>query len=66
MDSESRTNNSDHKLERLWEDYESIKPYLVPEADETAMREVNVEYVATVSAQYMLSCSLPSLSRLVC
>ncbi|KAJ2936541.1 hypothetical protein H1R20_g554, partial [Candolleomyces eurysporus] len=50
-DSESRPNDSDHRLERLWEDYESIEPYLAPEADETAM-EVNVEYVSTVSAQY--------------
>lgn len=50
-DSETRPNDSDHRLERLWEDYESIEPYLAPEADENTMN-VNVEYVSTVSAQY--------------
>lgn len=51
---EVRPSDSDHRLERLWEDYESIEPYLYPESNdesENVMR-VNVEYSSTVNAEY--------------
>lgn len=45
---ESRPSDSDHRLERLWEDYESIEPYLLPELNQENenIMDVNVEYTS--------------------
>lgn len=51
---ETRPSDSDHRLERLWEDYESIEPYLYPESNHESenIMKVNVEYSSTVNADY--------------
>lgn len=38
--------DSDHRIERIWADYESVEPYLIPEtSDETVMAgDVKVDY----------------------
>ncbi|KAF5384296.1 hypothetical protein D9615_003308 [Tricholomella constricta] len=42
---ESPPNESDHRLEKLWGDYESVEPYLVPDtAEEGKSADVKVEY----------------------
>ena len=44
--------DSDHRMERIWSDYESVEPYIVvgpePEAlEETVKEPVKIEYVST-------------------
>ncbi|CAK5279344.1 unnamed protein product [Mycena citricolor] len=38
-------NDSDHRMDRIWGDYESVEPYLVPET----VMDVKVEYATTAS-----------------
>lgn len=42
--------DSDHRIERIWEDYESIEPYIVPEADPSLDADPRPEFMASVSA----------------
>ncbi|KAF6748025.1 other/VPS15 protein kinase [Ephemerocybe angulata] len=53
MEAESRPSDSDHRLERLWEDYESIEPYLYPESNQESenLMDVNVEY-SSLNSEY--------------
>ncbi|KAF9557800.1 ARM repeat-containing protein [Agrocybe pediades] len=61
--------DSDHRLERIWADYESIEPYIIPEANPDAEMDVKVEYMpedgpaliilALVTAN-IRNCTLPS------
>ncbi|KAJ7628484.1 hypothetical protein FB45DRAFT_794341 [Roridomyces roridus] len=43
--------DSDHRMERIWSDYESVEPYLVPEValEETVHMDVKVEYGASAA-----------------
>src|SRR6266702_3201007 len=34
----------DHKLEKIWADYESVEPYLVEDSSEDTVTDVRVEY----------------------
>ncbi|KAF8065194.1 hypothetical protein FPV67DRAFT_1501752 [Lyophyllum atratum] len=44
---EALPSESDHRLEKLWADYESVEPYLVPDTTEETPTNVQVEYTAT-------------------
>lgn len=41
--------DSDHRMERIWSDYESVEPYLVPDTVEDTVMDVKVEYNSTTS-----------------
>jgi phosphoinositide-3-kinase, regulatory subunit 4 len=41
---ESFPSDSDHRLEKLWADYESVEPYLGPYTMEEAVMDVNLEF----------------------
>lgn len=45
---ESFPSDSDHRLEKLWADYESVEPYLGQDTMETVM-DVRLEYATNVS-----------------
>ena len=36
--------DSDHRMERIWGDYESVEPYLINEAVEETVMDVQVDY----------------------
>ena len=40
--------DSDHRLERIWADYESIELYITPEKVERSEMDVKVEYMPSV------------------
>jgi len=42
-------NDSDHRLERIWADYESIEPYILPETNSDLEMDVKVEYMPSVN-----------------
>lgn len=42
--------DSDHRLERIWADYESIEPYIVPESTEEPSMDVKIEYTTAFHA----------------
>jgi phosphoinositide-3-kinase regulatory subunit 4 len=41
--------DSDHRLERIWSDYESIEPYILPESAPAPDMDVKVEYMPTLN-----------------
>lgn len=47
--SDALPSDSDHRMERIWADYESVEPYLVPDIMEETVMDVKVDYSATVS-----------------
>lgn len=48
---ESLPNDSDHKLGKLWADYESVEPYLVPDTTEETIMNVKLEYTTTSASK---------------
>jgi phosphoinositide-3-kinase, regulatory subunit 4 len=36
--------DSDHRMERIWADYESVEPYLVPDTGDETVMDVKVDY----------------------
>lgn len=36
--------DADHKIEKIWADYESVEPYLVEDSSEDTVTDVRVEY----------------------
>ncbi|KAF7292927.1 hypothetical protein MIND_01191800 [Mycena indigotica] len=40
--------DSDHRMERIWADYESVETYLIPESAEETVMDVKVEYNSTI------------------
>lgn len=42
--SDALPSDSDHRIDRIWADYESVEPYLVPEANEETVMDVKVDY----------------------
>lgn len=50
LSSEPLPSDSDHRLERIWSDYESVEPYLLQESErleDTIKEPIKVEYVTT-------------------
>ncbi|KAF7329785.1 hypothetical protein MKEN_00241800 [Mycena kentingensis (nom. inval.)] len=41
--------DSDHRMERMWSDYDSVEPYLVPEHVKEPVMDVKVEYTSALS-----------------
>ncbi|EGO26710.1 hypothetical protein SERLADRAFT_355396 [Serpula lacrymans var. lacrymans S7.9] len=70
--SDALPSDSDNRLERIWEDYEGVEPYLLPDTAEQTVMDVKLEYgledgpaliiLSLVSAN-IRNCALPS-SRL--
>ena len=50
LKNESLPSDSDHRLERIWLDYESIEPYITPEQPSTPNMDVKVEFTQNVHA----------------
>ena len=46
---ESLPSDSDHRLERIWADYESIEPYIAPEAAASPDMDVKVEFMPALN-----------------
>ncbi|KAF5325055.1 hypothetical protein D9619_009624 [Psilocybe cf. subviscida] len=47
--SETLPSDSDHRIERVWADYESIEPYIIPEATPAATTEnMKVEFLPAI------------------
>jgi phosphoinositide-3-kinase, regulatory subunit 4 len=46
--SDTLPSDSDHRLDRIWADYESIEPYITPENVERSEMDVKVEYIPSV------------------
>jgi phosphoinositide-3-kinase regulatory subunit 4 len=46
---ESFPSDSDHRLEKLWADYESVEPYLGQETMEETVMDVKLEYATNLS-----------------
>ncbi|KAG6841356.1 hypothetical protein C0991_011899 [Blastosporella zonata] len=44
---EALPSESDHRLEKLWGDYESVEPYLIPDIADEPSTSITVEYTAT-------------------
>ncbi|KAH9474804.1 Phosphoinositide 3-kinase regulatory subunit 4 [Psilocybe cubensis] len=42
--------DSDHRIERIWEDYESIEPYIIPEVDPNLDSDPLPEFLTSVTA----------------
>ncbi|KAI0634092.1 hypothetical protein C8Q77DRAFT_1109727 [Trametes polyzona] len=42
--------DSDHRMERIWADYESVEPYLVSDPVEETVMNVKVDYVPQIAA----------------
>ena len=42
--------DSDHRLEKIWADYESIEPYILPESAPTPDMDVKVEYMPSLNS----------------
>ncbi|KAJ3746567.1 hypothetical protein DFH05DRAFT_1607341 [Lentinula detonsa] len=42
-------NISDHRMERLWEDFESVEPYLVADIVEETVMDIKIDYHSTTT-----------------
>ncbi|KAF7319485.1 hypothetical protein HMN09_00287300 [Mycena chlorophos] len=51
--------DSDHRMERIWSDYESVEPYLVPDTVEETVMDVKIEYNSTVNVSRPFQDILP-------
>ncbi|KAF9023922.1 ARM repeat-containing protein [Hymenopellis radicata] len=40
--------DSDHRLQRIWADYESVEPYLVPDTLEETVMDVKIDYNSSI------------------
>lgn len=41
--------DSDHRMERIWADYESVEPYLEPENETDPIMDVKIDYLSSTS-----------------
>jgi phosphoinositide-3-kinase regulatory subunit 4 len=48
--SDTLPSDSDHRMERIWADYESVEPYLAPDAAEEIIMDVKVDYTSPTSS----------------
>ncbi|KAA1474364.1 ARM repeat-containing protein [Dentipellis sp. KUC8613] len=51
--------DADHRMERIWADYESVEPYLVEDMGEETVKDVRVEYAHTESTSTPFQDILP-------
>jgi phosphoinositide-3-kinase regulatory subunit 4 len=54
--------DSDHRMERIWADYESVEPYIVPEIGDETVMDVKVDYGSSASSSRPYQVSLRSIS----
>lgn len=55
--------DSDHRMERIWSDYESVEPYLAPDSKDETVMDVKVTYATTFSlSKAFQACLLCSFS----
>src|ERR1700722_3700868 len=47
--SDALPSDSDHRIERIWADYESVEPYLAPDIGSETVMDVRVTYASSVS-----------------
>ena len=48
LSSDALPSHSDHRLDRIWADYESIEPYIMPENVERSEMDVKIEYMRSL------------------
>ena len=41
---DTQPNDSDHRIDRIWEDYESVEPYLISDNSEEVVMDAKVDY----------------------
>ncbi|KAK0194518.1 hypothetical protein F5146DRAFT_1036233 [Armillaria mellea] len=51
--------DSDHRMQRMWNDYESVEPYLVPDNTEDTVMDVKVDYSSPMSTSRPFQDILP-------
>jgi phosphoinositide-3-kinase regulatory subunit 4 len=58
--SEGMPSDSDHRMERIWADYESVEPYLAPDAGDGTAMGVKVDYAPSdnSSKAFQVCCHL--------
>jgi phosphoinositide-3-kinase, regulatory subunit 4 len=65
--SETLPSDSDHRMERIWADYESIVPYLELGSDDEPTMDVRVDYVSSsANTRPFQVCRRPSLFLRCC
>ncbi|KAI0922943.1 hypothetical protein AcV5_009802 [Taiwanofungus camphoratus] len=47
VSSDPLPSDADHRIERLWADFESVEPYITPDAGEQTVMDVKVDYVTS-------------------
>ncbi|KAJ7216643.1 hypothetical protein GGX14DRAFT_442277 [Mycena pura] len=57
--SDTLPSDSDHRMDRIWSDYESVEPYLVPDTLEETVMNVKVEYNTSTSVSRPFQDILP-------
>ena len=50
MPNDPLPSDSDHRMERIWADYESVEPYLINDAMEETVMDVKIDYVPQLSS----------------
>lgn len=58
--------DSDHRMQRMWNDYESVEPYLVPDNTEDTVMDVKVDYSSPISTSRPFQASLVILATSCC
>lgn len=56
--------DSDHRMERIWADYESVEPYLEPDAEDEPSMNVKIDYMTstTISKPFQVGAYCESLN----
>lgn len=62
--SEMLPSDSDHRMERIWADYESVEPYLAPDVAEETVMNVKVDYTSSSSSKPFQVLSIRSRYKL--
>jgi phosphoinositide-3-kinase, regulatory subunit 4 len=50
--------DSDHRMERLWADYESVVPYLIEDTSQDTAMDIRVDYSPSLFKMFCLSSSI--------
>lgn len=61
VSSDPLPSDADHRIERLWADFESVEPYITPDAGEQTVMDVKVDYVASPGSSRPFQVSTDSL-----
>jgi phosphoinositide-3-kinase regulatory subunit 4 len=43
-------NDSDHRMERIWADYESVEPYLIPDSKDETIMNIKIDYASSAGS----------------